>query len=94
MTQQNAHPSEIAKFFAQWDLEVEAMQLALNGLAITGKHDVITHRMQSFADKIPEMKSFNVQQEGRSTPHTTTSYGYVKHAFISESVALYTVPYR
>ena len=48
--------SEIAQFLEQWDKEVEAIQRALHGYAITGRHDFITRRMQSFGEaKMAEM---------------------------------------
>lgn len=45
------HRSEIARFLAQWDEEVEAMLLGLNGIATTARHDFIARRIQAFGNK-------------------------------------------
>jgi hypothetical protein len=50
-TQKQQNLSEIAQFLERWDQEVEAIQRGLKGFAITGRHEFITLRMQSFADE-------------------------------------------
>ena len=49
------HPSEIARFREQQDLEEEAARLALSGYAITTRHDFITARMQRSGERILQL---------------------------------------
>ena len=63
-TNQNPVTSEIARLIEQWDAEVEATRLAMQGYAITARHDFITKRMQSFRDeKSIEMMTLDAQKE-------------------------------
>ncbi len=56
--------SAIARLIEQWDAEAEATRLAMQGYAITARHDFITKRMQSFRDeKIIEMMTLEAQKE-------------------------------
>ena len=43
--------SEIAAFLQQWDLEMEAMQRGLYGVAMTARHDFIMKRMSGLIDE-------------------------------------------
>jgi len=43
--------SEVALFLQQWDLEMEAMQQGLHGVAMTARHDFILKRMGGLIDE-------------------------------------------
>ena len=64
-TQENQ--SEVARFLAQWDTEVEAMQQALEGYAVTARHDFISRRIQAFGDaKMGELMALIAQQQAQN----------------------------
>jgi hypothetical protein len=73
---QNTANSEIARLIQQWDAEAEAIQRALNGYAITARHDFITMRMQSFGDeKMIELMTLGSQKmnEAIKTQNNTST---------------------
>ena len=75
MDTQNNSNSEVARFLQQWDEEVEAILLGLHGVAVTARHDFITHRTQAFGDKHRTyLMTLLAQQKAEKTasPDTTS----------------------
>ena len=65
-TQENQ--SEVARFLQQWDEEVDAILLGLNGVAMTARHDFIAHRTQAFGEKhMRYLQTLVARQETQKT---------------------------
>jgi hypothetical protein len=60
--------SEIAAFLQQWDLQMEAMQQGLHGVAMTARHDFTMKRMSGLIDeeKVEAMWQTMRQQQNAS----------------------------
>jgi hypothetical protein len=75
--QQQQNLSEVAQFFERWDEEVEVIRRGLKGFAITSRHEVITRRMQSFADEkmieLMTLEGKKYRQKGASSSDITKS---------------------
>lgn len=64
---QQENQSEIARFLARWDEEMDAIRQGLNGFALTARHDFITQRMQAFGDeKMIELMALEVKQQAQN----------------------------
>jgi hypothetical protein len=61
--------SEVARFLQQWDLEMEALQQGLQGIALTALHDFILKRMSGLIDeKKVEAMCLAMRQEQNISP--------------------------
>jgi predicted RNase H-like HicB family nuclease len=80
-TQHTENPvrSEIALFLQRWDEEMEAIQRALHGYAITARHDFISKRMQSFGDeKMGELMALEARKMNlQAKDKTMAKYRYL-----------------
>ena len=65
------HLSEIAQFLELWDKEMEAIQQALKGFAITARHDFINRRIQALGnDRIIELMLLEVKRATQNRDRT------------------------
>ena len=69
---QQENQSEIARFLARWDEEMEAIRQGLTGFALTARHDFITQRMQAFGDeKMIELMALEMKKQVQDRASST-----------------------